>query len=64
MDIIQCNLSSFRGEALQGRRDVISSSRDLARNAQVYTDFELMQQSVEKRFRRHLKKFKKEAKRA
>jgi hypothetical protein len=60
MDIIQCNLSSFKGEALQGQRDVISSSRDLARNAQDYTDFELMVRGVQKRFKKHAKKFRKQ----
>jgi hypothetical protein len=60
MDIIQCNLSSFKGEALQGRRDVISSSKALARNEQVYTDFELMQLKVEGRFKKHAKKFRKQ----
>lgn len=64
MDIIQCNLSSFRGEALQGRRDVISSSRDIILNVQVYDELDLLARKVEKRFRRHLKKFRKEAKHA
>lgn len=64
MDIIQCNLSSFKGEALQGRRDVVSSTRDIILNVQVYSELDLVAIKIEKRFRRHLKKFKKEAKNA
>lgn len=60
MNIMQCNLSSFRGEALQGRRDVISSSKALARNEQVYDDFDQMVQKVEGRFKKHAKKFRKQ----
>lgn len=60
MNILQCNLSSFKGEALQGRRDVISSSKALARNEQVYDDFERMTQKVEGRFKHHAKKFRKQ----
>jgi hypothetical protein len=60
VDIIQCNISSFKGEAVQGERDVISSSRALARNDQVYTDFELMVRQVQKRFKKHAKKFRKQ----
>lgn len=60
MDIIQCSLSSFKGEALQGHRDVVSSSRDMARNAQVYTDFEMLVRGVQKRFKKHAKQFRKQ----
>lgn len=60
MDIIQCNASSFKGEALQGQRDVVSSSKALARNVQVYDDFELMVRKVQKGFKRHAKKFRKQ----
>lgn len=60
MNILQCNLSSFKGEALQGRRDVISSSKALARNEQVYDDFEKLVRKVDKRFKKHAKQFRKQ----
>lgn len=60
MEIFNHHASSFSGQALQGHRDVVSSSFDLASPPCEFNEVQQMIRKVRKSFRKHAKAFRKQ----
>ena len=59
MNILRNHLSSFNGQAVQGARDVVSSSFDLAIQAEEFNEIAELERRVNKTSKHHLKAFRK-----
>jgi len=60
MNNLRNHLSSFNGQAVQGARDVVSSSFDLANGAEEFNEIAELERRVNKTFKQHVKAFRKE----